>query len=243
VRSGATLKKDGRKLPTPASRRMALGWMAHRLRAALQGDLPPYALLHLDPAMAGDVVAAGQLTIAAPNHLRGAIAVLLYLDAPLASLRAYLEAAWLHDHRHVMETANTATRLRAMFRRASYPVPPGLPDPVRLYRGASALSQKAAARGYAWTWDRDVACWFATRFAEANGRPLVLTADVPLSRVSLFTNERGEREALVIGGCPEAVVDGTAADWREGYVRYETAKNGALRLSLQWAAAERKIGQ
>lgn len=142
-----------------------------------------------------------------------------------------------------MEAAISAARLRAMFRRAAYPVPPNLPDPVRLYRGTSALSRKAAAKGYAWTWDRDVACWVAVRFAKHNGRPMVLAADVPLSRVSLFTDERGEREALAIGGCSKAVADGTEADWQESYARYETAKNNAAHLSLQRAIAGREINQ
>ena len=228
---------------TPASRHMGLSLMAYRVRTALQEELPPHALCYLDPAMSGDVRAAGQLTVAAPNELRGVLAVLLYLDAPTDALRAFLESAWLHDHRYVIEAARTASRLRAMFRRAAYPVPPGLSDPLRLYRGTSILPRKAAAKGYAWTWDRDVACWFAVRFADRHGRPLVLAADVPLSRVSLFTDERGEREALVIGGCPEAVVDGAEADWREGYARYETAKNKAAHLSLQRTIAEREVGQ
>lgn len=77
---------------------------------------------------------------------------------------------------------------------------------------------------YSWTTDRDLACWFAMRFADLHGSPLVLTADVAKRDIALFTNERSESEAVLIRP-PAARIDGDAGDWTRCCQRKQDAMN------------------
>ena len=63
------------------------------------------------------------------------------------------------------------------------------------------------------------------RFADTNGAPLVLTAEVAKSDIALFTNAREESEALLIRPPAAVKIDGDATDWRDGYDRYKAKKN------------------
>ena len=112
-----------------------------------------------------------------------------------------------------------------MFRYAAFPIPAELPDVVKLWRGTSKLTIAEAREGYSWTTDRDTACWFAMRFADTNGAPLVLTAEVAKSDIALFTNAREESEALLIRPPAAVKIDGDVTDWQIGHDRYEAKKN------------------
>jgi hypothetical protein len=112
-----------------------------------------------------------------------------------------------------------------MFRYAAFPLPEVWPDVVRVWRGTSKLSIAEAIGGYSWTTDRDVACWFAMRFAERNGSPVVLAADVAKTDIALFTDERSEREALLLTPPTGIFIDGEEVDWALGFQRFEKSKN------------------
>jgi hypothetical protein len=66
---------------------------------------------------------------------------------------------------------------------------------------------KQAVRGYSWTLNRNVACWFAIRFAEENGSALVLTAEVPRKQIMFHSDERSEAE-VVCFDIPTLTIDG-----------------------------------
>lgn len=182
----------------------------------------------LEPARAafdGDAEAAFSLSCALENHKRGAVAVAMWrAKVPVEAFRAYLSAVWGHDHRYVIEAAETRRTLAYMFRYAAFPLPAELPDVVTVWRGSSALPFKEAKTGYAWSTDRDVACWFAMRFAEHNGSPLVLTADIAKRDIALFTNERSESEAVLMRP-PAARIDGDVSDWSVCHRRKQDAMN------------------
>ena len=195
-------------------------WVGGKLLEVLRAELPPYALVHLDSAVAGDAEEASMLAgCAAPNEWRGIIAVTFYLlRVPNPAFREALLCVWEHDHRELIAAAETRNRLRAMFRYADYPAPSFLPDTVQIWRGTSAMNPKKTARGLAWTVNRDIACWFSMRFADTNGFPVVLTAFVPRKSIMLYTNERSEQEVVVFD-VPSWSVDGDPRDWSEGFNR------------------------
>ena len=191
--------------------------------------LEPWALPHLAPALDGDVEAASNLVWAAGNAKRGLLAVAFWrCKAPVPAYRALLSSVWGHDHREAIAAAGNRRTLRAMFRYAAFPLPNDMPEVVRVWRGTSYLSEKESAKGYSWTIDRDVACWFAMRFADRNNNPLVLAADVPMAEILLYLDERSEKEAVLFKP-PAYWIDGHPEEWRDGHERHQ-AENDGLRL-------------
>ena len=185
----------------------------------------PWAAEYVEPAFAGDVDAAGNLVVALSNAERGAVALFMWrAKVPVDAFREYFSNAWDHDHRYVIEAAQTRRRLGFMFRYASFTLPAELPDMVTVWRGTSHLPFKEAKRGYSWTTDRDTACWFAMRFAATNGSPLVITADIAKRDIALFHNERKESEAVLMRP-PAARIDGAVSEWTERYQRKQDAMN------------------
>ncbi len=154
---------------------------------------------------------------------------------PVPAFRAYFSSVWDHDHRWVIDAAQNRRTLGYMFRYAAFPLPDELPDVVTVWRGTSYLPIKEARTGYSWTTDRDMACWFAMRFAEHNGSPLVLTADVAKSDIALFHNERSESEAVLIRP-PAARIDGDVSDWDACYQRKVEAMKGNRKAMLNSAS-------
>lgn len=183
----------------------------------------PWAVQYIRPAVNGDEDAALSLCYALANGKRGLFAVAFWrMQAPPPAFRCFLSEVWSHDHRHLIAAAGTRRTLRAMFRYADFPKPDHLPDHVPIWRGTSKLTARQSARGLAWTTDRDCACWFAMRFADTNGRPLVLRAETPRESIALFTDDRSESEAVVFD-IRDPVVDGGPQDWSAGYGRTAAA--------------------
>ncbi len=177
----------------------------------------PHELKYAKPAFDGDIEAAFSLACALENHKRGAVAVAMWrCKVPVEAFRAYLSATWAHDHREVIDAAQSRRTLGYMFRYAAFPLPAALPDVVTVWRGTSYLPFNEAKKGFAWTTDRDVACWFAMRFAENNGSPLVLMADIAKIDIALFTNDRSENEAVLVRP-PVSRIDGDVGDWAVCY--------------------------
>ncbi len=171
----------------------------------------------------GDADAAFGLSCSLSNHNRGTVAVMMWRGrVKREAFAAYFASVWSHDHRHVIRAAQTRRRLTSMFRYAAFEPPAGTPDRLTVWRGTSKLSMRQALRGFSWTTDRDVACWFAMRFAERNSSPLVLRADIHRDDVALFDDCRSEREAVLMRP-PAAFVDGDAADWAVAHARQQAA--------------------
>lgn len=186
-------------------------------------------------AFDGDVDAAFSLSNVLENHLRGAVAVAMWrAKVPVPAYRVYLSAVWEHDHRHVIDAAQNRRTLGYMFRYAAFPLPAELPDVVTVWRGTSYLPIGEAKTGYSWSTDRDLACWFAMRFADHNGSPLVLTADIAKRDIALFTNERSESEAVLMRP-PAARIDGDVSDWSACYERKQDAKDSDRKAMLNSA--------
>lgn len=189
----------------------------------LSSILEPRAREYLQPALHGDESAALKLLIRASNSNRGHLAIAFW-KAKVArpAYRKLLEAAWNHDHQHVTVAAGNRRRLRAMFQYAQFPLP-DLPEIVRAWRGTSGMTKAQASKGPSWTLDRNVACWFATRFAASYGSPLVLTADIRRSSILHYGNERDEHEIVVLDEL-KVSVDGNQIDWRCRFDDWENRK-------------------
>jgi hypothetical protein len=92
------------------------------------------------------------------------------------------------------------------------------------------MTEAQARTGYSWTTDRNVACWFAMRFAGQRGSPLVLSTDIAKTVITLFTNERAESEAVLMRSPMTALIDGDMRDWTLGQARLAVAHGGDLRF-------------
>ncbi|MBH1978488.1 MAG: hypothetical protein I8H67_08975 [Comamonadaceae bacterium] len=186
----------------------------------------PHEWQYMEAAFNGDIEAAFSLSVALSNDKRGAVAVAMWrAKVRREAFRMYFSSVWEHDHRYVIDAAQTRRTLGYMFRYAAFPIPAELPDVVTLWRGTSKLAIAEAREGHSWTTERDVACWFAMRFADINGSPLVLSADVAKSDIALFTNARKESEALLIRPPAAVKIDGDVTDWQGRCASYEAKKN------------------
>lgn len=193
------------------------------VRNWLMSNLEPWALKYVDGTLNGDGEDAEHLVWASSNSKRGLVTVGLYnARVPNPAFRNSLRAAWDHDHREVIAAAESRRRLISMFRYAEFPVP--LPDgPVTIWRGCSSLGLKEARRGHSWTTNRDVACWFAIRFASANGRPLVLKRVVEKAQLVYFSNERDESE-VIPARIEKAEICGSVDEWIGAHGRVVLAR-------------------
>jgi hypothetical protein len=179
----------------------------------LTAQVEPWAVKYMQPAFAGDAEAADDLYTALSSATRGTVAMAMWeVRVPRDAFRVFLRAAWEHDHSHVIAAAGTHRRLVSMFKYAAFPSPAQLPVRVTVWRGTtiSALADTA----YAWTTDRDVACWFAMRMARAEFQTVVMRAEVARSDIALYHDGRGEREAVLVKWPGHVVVDGDTEDWR-----------------------------
>lgn len=193
----------------------------------------PWAKRYVRPAFDGDSEAAMALSGLLGNDKRGDVAVALWrAKVPRPAFRKYFASVWDHDHRYVIAAAGNRRRLAAMFRYAAFPLPDELPDRVRVWRGTSALTFSQARVGYSWTTSRDVACWFAMRFAEKNARPLVLVADVNRGDIALSHNERSEHEAVLLRQPVGVTIHGDAADWLQCYARHQELMRSEMHAAI-----------
>jgi hypothetical protein len=189
---------------------------------SLRAITPEWGQRHVAGTIAGDPDSALCLFSAMDDATRGKACRLLLWEIPASAYRTFLAAAWGHSHRHVI-TAAWDVELYELFEYADFPVD-HLPETFRVWRGASALTPEQTSVGNSWTTTRDAACWFAMRFADGNGSPVVLAADIQRWEVSYTSNERQESEILLMDPPENWWIDGDTADWAEGCTRYEGAK-------------------
>jgi hypothetical protein len=190
------------------------------IMSAVNDYVDPHARQYVAATFGGDPRAAFYLIIAAPNDKRGELALWCWrAKIPVAAFREVLLSVWNHDHEYLISAAGGRRTLRAMFNYANFPVA-GLPPVLTAYRGTSAVSQRLAAKGLAWTLDRRVACWFAMRSRAKDMAPLVLKTTVAREQVALHTNERKERE-VVLFDVVDAVTDGDPSIWQLEFQAWE----------------------
>lgn len=209
-----------------------------RCASTILSYVEPWARTYVAPAVWGNADAALDLCYAAGNSTRARIAMDMWrARVDRAAFRPLLGAVWDHDHRVLIRATETRRRLQSLFQYAAFPIPDHLPDSLTVWRGTSYLTVLECRRGLSWTLDRDIACWFAMRFAERNGRPLVLRATVPRSAVALYTHERHEDEVVIFGRL-DAYVDGTPEDWAVRYAMQQRRnKDADANLPAQGSAA------
>lgn len=184
----------------------------------------PWAIKYVEPVFQGDPSAAFSLAIALSNEKRGRMAVILW-RAKVASetFRVFLGEVWMHDHRHVIEAAGTRRRLTSMFSYAEFPTPPAADETFLAWRGTFGVSVDQARRGFSWTLDRDIACWFAMRFDRYDGTQLVLVTEITAKDIAYYTDDREEREVVLLKA-PRASIDGTVTDWLDRYTAVKTKR-------------------
>lgn len=157
-----------------------------------------------------------------PPHLRAAGLRLLAQHAPLWQLREALEEAWIDGHTALV-AGFTRGELLALFRRADFPLPGELPDPLRLWRGGAGRPPEELAQGIAWTRERDIAAAYAVRHSERfGGRPLLICRTVSRETVVFHDLSMGQGETLTDAPVAGVEVD-PAPDLREAAARGEAA--------------------
>ena len=170
-----------------------------------------HAKKYVPQAFAGDIEAAKYLAVSLNNHERGAAAVLMWqLKVKRSAFQAFFDSVWLHDHAHVISAAATRRRLTSMFKYADFPLP-DFPELLQVWRGTVGIKPEEASKGYSWTCNRDVACWFATRY-DAN-ESQVITATIRREEIVYFSNERQEQEVVLAKEPHFFCVDGDADNW------------------------------
>jgi len=186
-----------------------------------------YEIKTMKAAFDGDVEAAGTLSVSLKNDLRGEMAMAMWrAKVPKPAFREYLQSAWDHDHGRLIQAAKSRRALASMFRYADFPLPVDLPELVTVWRGTLSLTLEQAAKGYCWTTNRDVASWFAMRFASRNESALVLSAEVAKGDIALFHHGRAESEAVLMRPPAGVRIDGDQADWWQGADRHARAHRG-----------------
>jgi hypothetical protein len=70
-----------------------------------------------------------------------------------------------------------------------------LPDPLRVFRGFSLDDHE---RGFSWTISRELAEWFAQRFALLGGEARVASGLIAKAKVIAYLSSRNEDEVLAL---------------------------------------------
>jgi hypothetical protein len=181
----------------------------------LEGELPPYALRHLEEAFAGDEQAAAALCFAAPNEHRGYIAAAAYgLGVPNPAYQTIIRQIWNHDHQQLLWAVDRdADLVRRMMADAEFRHP--FSGPVTVYRGVEHGDFRKASRGLSWTVSRDVACWFAHDLPNS----LVLVGKVSSADIVFWDNSRNEEE-VVFRSPIRASIDLERSTWAEAADRH-----------------------
>lgn len=193
------MKRKNAVNPATLTRR-SLYEQSLELEADLRSSLPGRARKHLDAALNGDLEAACALVWAAPNSMRGELAVLFYLrGAPLAVQREVLGGAWTSDHEEVITSSGSRSRLRAMFKALKFPLPESIPDEVTVWRGANGFDIDHLGRtGISWTLSREVAEFFAKRIKYlGGGSTFIFKAVATRANILFYTDDREEAECVI----------------------------------------------
>jgi len=171
----------------------------------------------LDSALAGDMDAT--VTLCQRNDMgMSHVALAAYWGGtPYDAYRDLLSFGWSEDWlRFQLTVGRRLAFIRRMFRVARFQRE--FDGKLIIYRGTDGLSPAAASRGWSWTLNRDVACYFAY-YAQKWGEPLVLSATVDASDVLYYENNRFEDE-IIVGRPVHAVIDPDRSTWLDAAKNY-----------------------
>ena len=197
----------------------------NQIEIQLRAITPAWGQRHIEETLNGNTDAAFSLFCSMNDTQRAAATILLFQQIPVSVYQVILGSTWNQAHRHIIAAAKEAfIEIADLFQYAAFPVN-HLPERIRVWRGSSALTIEECSSGNSWTTDRDTACWFAMRFAEKNGSPLVIAADIHRDDVFYSSNERNENEVLLFDTPDHYWIDGSPEDWMKGCERYEVMKD------------------
>ncbi len=203
--------------PPESSERRIKPWSRARqmrgmfLLSDLRECLPEYAKVHLTAAFSGNAEAACSLACAAPNKYRGHIVLAAYLlGMPDPAYSELFQQVWGHDYGYLLAAADKRT-VRRMMKAARVEHP--FSGPLKVFRGTSGLTLRQTARGLSWSADREVACWFAHRYATPDRKPLVAVSTVDAADIIFYDNSRCEQE-VILGRPVTARLDDEPDTWQ-----------------------------
>jgi hypothetical protein len=125
-----------------------------------------------------------------------------------AETRFALEWAHLFDMRDLYRNGREPVFQR--FRKMGFPLPPGLPPVLRVWRGGCGPDIATAANGVSWTLRQGAACIYALH----QPHPLVLTGEVAAADVIAYLDGFLQAE-VVLAHPPNALrVCGHIEEWR-----------------------------
>lgn len=217
----STLVFDARNNDDPKSNIKVLSTLQVLACCNMERVIDPWAVKYVVPAMHGDSKAALSLGGALRNEHRGEVTRLFWkVKAPKNVVRALVSSTWEHDHQWLVAAIGAPSQLRKLFAYADFEIPP-MADGSRVWRGTSGLSFERARKGYSWTLDRDVACWFAMRYQTQSRTPLVMFADIARSEIAYFPKDRSENEIVLLTP-PLAIADPTPTNWIDGFKKHSS---------------------
>ena len=184
----------------------------------------------MDGVAAGDSDQAFELAILVDPDKCGSMAMKLYKSkVPPLSFAAYLDFAWTKNHITVSRAARSRAELARLFQYAQFDIPAALPEKVTCWRGTAGVSVAQARRGVSWSLSRDVAALFATRFGDSHSGPnrLLLKTTVPKSQILFYSDERQEKEVVLVRPPKIVVVDGDLDDWKRCAERHASDSRAA----------------
>lgn len=149
---------------------------------------------HVRPAVYGDAEEAEKLVFSTGDHRRGTLAAMVWNTNPSREVwRVILGGTWDHGHESLIATVRNRNTLRKMFRFARFPIPDHLPETMTIWRGTFLCPVERAAKGFSWTTERDVACFFAMRYEDRAKffYPLVLQAQIGKGDIVRIPDESG----------------------------------------------------
>ncbi len=189
---------------------MKRGQIIQRVRSIT----PEFGQEYVAGAFEGDPDAVLSLMTALRDYQRAAMVHILYMARVRPeAFRGALEAAWAQSHHYqdVLREAMTWRQFVRWCRYASFELPTGVPDPVTIYRGVPNVTAARAAKGVAWTLDREKAEFFSRGYGPFANRPditpMVVSAKVPCRMLMFYSNARKEQEVIPetvspAGWCP-----------------------------------------
>ena len=158
-----------------------------------------------------------------PTTLTHQAAFALYdCGAPLESVRAAVEMAWIRDSSLFMALAGD--QAYDLLRHCQFELPPELGPKFPVWRGTRGVPLEVARTGHCWTTNPLVAATWAEHVGAAglnvySGAPLVVRRNVQAKDCILFTDHGGMSE-VVVDAPPDGEVDGTPDEWRAAAIGY-----------------------
>lgn len=106
---------------------------------------------------------------------------------------------------HMLMQMFTAAEKEDVMSPSDYAAYNKLSKQLTIYRGLQ--HEGAEVESMSWTLSKDVATWFAQRWLKSGEKGRVFSANVPLSAVLMYNNERNEEEVVIDPSCLSDIKD------------------------------------